>query len=226
MSTQREVLPSFVGGRVFPRRAHATRIAGGACDNPVRHQRPASKLPRQPGHRRGAASGNARRLARGGGGCFDFLALMRSRFANVLWAPGNHDLWRRGDDPLCGVARYRHMVDRCREINVLTPEDPYPIWPDAEGDIVVAPLFVLYDYTLRPDGATKHDAMARAATARVVCTDETFLAPDPHPNRESWCAERLRITRARLDAIPPSSSSSATAITTPTMAMVVYCRFR
>jgi predicted phosphodiesterase len=135
----------------------------------------------------------------------DFLALMRSRFANVLWAPGNHDLWRRGDDPLCGVARYRHMVDRCREINVLTPEDPYPIWPDAEGDIVVAPLFVLYDYTLRPDGATKHDAMARAATARVVCTDETFLAPDPHPNRESWCAERLRITRARLDAIPPSS---------------------
>ena len=132
----------------------------------------------------------------------DFLVLMRSRFAKVLWAPGNHDLWSRNGDPLRGAHRYAHLVDRCRDIDVLTPEDAYPNWPDRAGDIVVAPLFVLYDYSFRPDGESKQAAMTRAIAARVVCTDETFLAPDPFTDRESWCAERLRMTRARLDAIP------------------------
>ena len=137
-----------------------------------------------------------------------FLALMRSRFAKVLWAPGNHDLWTRGGDPLRGDIRYRHLVDRCRDIDVLTPEDPYPIWPDPDGDIVVAPLFVLYDYSLRPERESKQDAMTRAIAARVVCADETFLAPGPYPNRESWCAERLRCTRRRLDAIPATARTA------------------
>ena len=132
----------------------------------------------------------------------DFLATMRARFAKVLWTPGNHDLWSRRGDPLRGADRYAHLVDRCRTIDVLTPEDPYPIWPDPAGPIAIAPLFVLYDYSLRPAAETKQDAMARAIAARVVCNDESLLAPDPFPTREAWCAERLRLTRARLDAIP------------------------
>ena len=131
-----------------------------------------------------------------------FLALMRSRFARVLWTPGNHDLWSRNGDLLRGADRYQHLVDRCRDIGVLTPEDPYPTWTDPTGDIVVAPLFILYDYTLRPDGTSKQQAMSCAAAARVVCNDETLLAPDPYPSREDWCAVRLRYTRARLDALP------------------------
>ena len=131
-----------------------------------------------------------------------FLTLMRSRFAKVLWVPGNHDLWSRSGDPLRGAARYQHLVDRCRAAGVLTPEDSYPLWPDPAGAIAVAPLFVLYDYTLRPEGDSQQQAMARAVAAGVVCTDELLLAPDPYPNRESWCADRLRYTRARLDAIP------------------------
>lgn len=131
----------------------------------------------------------------------DFLALMRSRFAKVIWTPGNHDLWSRNGDPLRGAHRYEALVERCRRIDVLTPEDPYPQW----GDIVVAPLFILYDFTLRPDGETEKEAMDRAIAARVVCTDEHFLASVPYPDRQAWCAERLRITRARLDAIPPDT---------------------
>ncbi len=134
-----------------------------------------------------------------------FLALMRSRFAKVLWTPGNHDLWSRSGDPLRGVDRYQQLVHRCRGAGVLTPEDPFPLWPDPAGDIAVAPLFVLYDYTLRPEGESKQAAMARAIAARVVCTDESLLAPDPYPDRESWCAERLLFTRARLDAIPETA---------------------
>ena len=134
-----------------------------------------------------------------------FLATMRSRFAKVLWTPGNHDLWSRDRDTIRGAGRYQHLVDRCRAIGVLTPDDPYPLWPDPAGDIAVAPVFTFYDYTMRPDGESQRDAMARAVAARIVCSDEFLLAPDPYPNRESWCAERLRITRARLDAIPANT---------------------
>ena len=134
-----------------------------------------------------------------------FLGLMRSRFAKVIWAPGNHDLWARGDNAdLRGVARYDAIVGRLRALDVLTPEDAYPVWPDPDGDIVAAPLFVLYDYSLRPDGVTKAQAMAAAYAAGVVCADELSLPAEPYASREAWCAERLRLTRARLDAIPAS----------------------
>ena len=131
-----------------------------------------------------------------------FLATMRARFAQVLWTPGNHDLWSRDGDTHRGADRYFHLVARCREIGVLTPDDPYALWPNAAGDIVIAPVFVLYDYSLRPDGTTKQDALTRAMAARVVCNDEWLLAPSPHPSREAWCAERLDYTRQRLDAVP------------------------
>ena len=56
------------------------------------------------------------------------LGLLRERFARVLWVPGNHELWTRGKDPvqLRGVQRYLALVQACRELDVLTPEDPYP----------------------------------------------------------------------------------------------------
>ena len=50
------------------------------------------------------------------------------------------------------------------------------------GPVTVAPLFVLYDYTFRPPGcSTKEESLAKAYAAGVVCTDETFLHPDPYP---------------------------------------------
>ncbi|MGE0222571.1 MAG: metallophosphoesterase [Acetobacteraceae bacterium] len=133
------------------------------------------------------------------------LRRLRSRFNTVLFTPGNHDLWSRSDDGvnLRGAYRYRHLVDICRRLDVLTPEDPYPIWRDGQGDVAVAPLFLLYDYTLRPDHMTKEDAMAAARAASVVCSDELLLAADPYPSREAWCRDRLAYTRSRLDALPP-----------------------
>lgn len=127
-----------------------------------------------------------------------FLSLMRSRFARVLWTPGNHDLWHRDEPSLRGVLRYDHLVDACRRIDVLTPEDPYPVW---HTGVVVAPVFVLYDYSLRPEGATREEAMAAAYAARVVCNDELLLSADPFPTRQDWCAERLAVTESRLAAL-------------------------
>ncbi len=131
-----------------------------------------------------------------------FLAQMRGRFAQVLFTPGNHDLWSRGDGEARGNDRYQTLVRHCRSLGVLTPEDPYPLWPDPDGPIAVAPLFLLYDYTLRPDGASKEDALAAAYAAGVVCTDEIRLPAYPYESREAWCADRLAYTRDRLDALP------------------------
>jgi 3',5'-cyclic AMP phosphodiesterase CpdA len=83
------------------------------------------------------------------------LGTLRERFAQVIWVPGNHDLWTHRADPvqLRGEERYQHLVALCRRLGVLTPEDDYPVWDGAGGPATIAPLFLLYDYTFRPDGA-------------------------------------------------------------------------
>nr|WP_312866136.1 metallophosphoesterase [Streptomyces boluensis] len=133
------------------------------------------------------------------------LGLLRERFAQVVWAPGNHELWTPPDDPvrLRGAHRYDHLVRLCRELGVHTPEDPYPVWRGAGGPVAVAPLFVLYDYTFRvPAAHTKEQSLAYAEEAGVVCSDEFLLHPDPYPSREAWCAARVAATEARLAALP------------------------
>ena len=132
------------------------------------------------------------------------LGLLRERFARVLWAPGNHELWTRPDDEvqLRGEARYRHLVEVCRDLEVDTPEDPYPVWRGAGGPAAVVPLFLLYDYSWRTPGSTLHAAMEHARATHVVATDEWLLHPDPHPTRQDWCRQRVETTLARLAAIP------------------------
>ncbi|MFF2811258.1 metallophosphoesterase family protein [Streptomyces sp. NPDC058000] len=133
------------------------------------------------------------------------LGRLSERFAKVVWVPGNHELWTPAKDPvqLRGVARYEHLVEICRELGVVTPEDPYPVWEGAGGPVALAPLFVLYDYSFRMPGmGTKEQALALAEKAGVVCTDEYFLHPDPYPTREAWCRARVAETEARLAALP------------------------
>ncbi len=123
-----------------------------------------------------------------------------------MWAPGNHELWTLPGDPaqLRGEERYRHLVELCRGMGVITPEDPYPVWDGPGGPAVIAPLFLLYDYTFRPAGATtKAAGLALAYRAGVVCTDEKLLDPAPHPSREAWCEARLAFTERRLASRDP-----------------------
>ncbi|MFE3327074.1 metallophosphoesterase family protein [Streptomyces sp. NPDC059176] len=135
------------------------------------------------------------------------LRLLSERFAKVVWSPGNHELWTPREDPvqLRGEARYRHLVEMCRALGVLTPEDPWPLWQGAGGPVRVAPLFLLYDYTFRVAGTTtKEESLARAHEAGVVCTDEYLLHPDPHRSRDDWCRARVAETRRLLTAQDPS----------------------
>ena len=48
------------------------------------------------------------------------LRLLRGRFAKVIWAPGNHELWTHPRDPvtLRGEQRYAALVEACRDLGV------------------------------------------------------------------------------------------------------------
>ncbi|MET7474318.1 metallophosphoesterase [Streptomyces sp. NPDC005648] len=133
------------------------------------------------------------------------LKTLASRFARVIWAPGNHELWTHPSDPvtLRGVARYEHLVEMCRDLGVTTPEDPYPVWDGPGGPVAVAPLFLLYDYSFLPAGcATKAEGLQYAHGTGIVCNDEYLLHPDPYPSREAWCRARVAETEERLAALP------------------------
>lgn len=135
------------------------------------------------------------------------LGELRARFARVLWVPGNHELLAAVDAPaeLRGEARYRQLVERLRALHVDTPEDPYPVWEDATGPTVIAPLFTLYDYGFGARwGASKEERLRLAHEARVVCVDEYLLDPAPYASREEWCTARVAETERRLAAIDPS----------------------
>lgn len=136
------------------------------------------------------------------------LATLSERFAKVIWAPGNHELLTPRDDPsgLRGVRRYRRLVRICRELGVITPEDPYPVWNGEGGPVRIAPLFLLYDYSFGRSeaGWTTEEALERAHQAGVVCIDESLLHPDPYPSRQAWCHARVRGAEQRLEALETS----------------------
>jgi 3',5'-cyclic AMP phosphodiesterase CpdA len=132
------------------------------------------------------------------------LETLTPRFAQIIWAPGNHDLWtpRSWPSNKRGQAQYERLVRLCERYGVLTPEDPYAVWPGDGARTVIVPTFVLYDYTFKPDNVPVEDAVAWAAEAGVRCADEDVLAPDPFPSRSAWCHARMSETESRLAAIP------------------------
>lgn len=136
----------------------------------------------------------------------DALATLAGRFARVIWVPGNHELWiGRDDEGLTSPAKYERLVAGCRELGVLTPEDPYPLWDGPGGPVRVVPMFLLYDYSWTPvPGEGRASALARARANRVVASDEFLVDPSPHPDAVSWCRERLLVTTRRLAALDPA----------------------
>jgi 3',5'-cyclic AMP phosphodiesterase CpdA len=127
------------------------------------------------------------------------LDVLGSKFARLLWVPGNHELWSgAAPDDARGVARYRQLLDVCRARGVLTPEDAYVDWPGAEP-LRIALLFLLYDYSFVPaDYSGRQRALEWAKEQGIRAVDELRLHADPYPSREEWCAARVTETAARL----------------------------
>ena len=135
------------------------------------------------------------------------LRTLSSKFTRLVWTPGNHELWTRPKDPvpLRGEERYLALVELCRSLGIITPEDPYPVWDGPGGPVTIAPVFLLYDYTFRPDGAlTKEQGLTLAYDKGIICRDEAVLHPDPYPSIEEWCWARIEVTQQRLAGRDPA----------------------
>lgn len=134
------------------------------------------------------------------------LRTLAPRFQKLLWIPGNHELWTMPTEPsgLRGVAKYERLVAVCREYGALTPEDPYVVWPGDGPKTALCPLFVLYDYTFRPDEIPDERALEWAAEAELSATDEVLLHADPYPSKVAWCHARVKASEERLSALDPT----------------------
>ncbi|CAG0930683.1 hypothetical protein TFLX_01881 [Thermoflexales bacterium] len=131
------------------------------------------------------------------------LSILTRRFKRVVWVPGNHDLWTLPSDRngLQGEAKYQRLVAICRDYGVLTPEDPYAVRNTAGAEYLIAPLFLLYDYSFRPDDVPPERAVEWASEAGIICADEVLLQAEPYASRSAWCEARCRYTETRLQAV-------------------------
>jgi 3',5'-cyclic AMP phosphodiesterase CpdA len=134
------------------------------------------------------------------------LEILTSRFAQIIWTPGNHDLWCPKDaaDRTRGQSRYDELVGICQRFGVLTPEDPYPVWP-LEPDTVIAPMFLLFDYTFRPPNIPLDAAFRWARETGILSGDELMLDHSGWPSRTAWCHARCAATETRLAALPDTT---------------------
>jgi predicted phosphodiesterase len=126
--------------------------------------------------------------------------LLKARFAQLVWVPGNHELWTlpSSKETARGRFKYDELVELCRCYGVLTPEDPYPIITIGGKVVRVAPLFLLYDYSFRPHDVPVERAVEWAGETGVVCSDEILLHPDPYDGIADWCTARCELTELRL----------------------------
>lgn len=133
------------------------------------------------------------------------LRILTERFQQVIWVPGNHDLWTlsSAEHPDRGQAKYLRLVKLCRSYGVLTPEDPYVYWPGADFKALLVPTMTLYDYSFLATSLSREAALARAIANKVICADELVLHTDPYANMEAWCAARCEYTEERLSALSP-----------------------
>lgn len=131
------------------------------------------------------------------------LSLLTRRFAQVVWVPGNHDLWTlppgaSAEQSERGEAKYQKLIAIYHEYGAITPEDPYVIWSGENTSAMLVPLFLLYDYSFRPDYVSQEQALAWAEETDVVCADEILLHSDPYLSRTDWCQARCVVTEKRL----------------------------
>ena len=123
------------------------------------------------------------------------LRQLRRRFDEVIWVPGNHELFSRSGDRYRGREKYDELVAGCRKIGVHTPEDPFVSF----GGVTIVPLFTLYDYSFRDPQFTVEEALEQAKKREVMMTDEIAIAP--FVDIRAWCWDRLAYSTQRLSRV-------------------------
>ena len=128
------------------------------------------------------------------------LSVLNDRFQQIIWVPGNHDLWSYPINrySLKGEEKYQQLLSVCKRYGVITPEDDYPLVQIDGQAYYIAPTFTLYDYSFRPDNVPFEKALAWATENGPECTDEQLLMPYPYSSVAEWCEKRCDYTEARL----------------------------
>ena len=80
------------------------------------------------------------------------LELLRGKFAQVFYVPGNHELWVRGEEG-DSLGKFRRIVELCNELGVETR-------PALAGEYRIVPLFSWYDAAFDVEGWGDGDALA------------------------------------------------------------------
>lgn len=136
---------------------------------------------------------------------FDILC---ERFKQVVWVPGNHELWTlpMPSDKPRGEEKYLNLVSLCQTYHIHTPEDPFPNIVVNNKPYILAPMFLLYDYSFKPDHLSWDQAIAYSIQEGILCLDEYYLSPDPYRSRQDWCKARCDLTEKRLAQVPREQS--------------------
>jgi UDP-2,3-diacylglucosamine pyrophosphatase LpxH len=138
----------------------------------------------------------------------EILSLLRPHFKEIVWLPGNHELWIRPSlkesylqQGKGSEQRYLSLVTICHEFSVHTPEDPYIELSNTINEtLVLVPMFLLYDYSFRPTHVPESEALNWAMESNVMCSDEVLIVPEPYKSIIDWCHQRVEYTLQRLNA--------------------------
>ncbi len=130
------------------------------------------------------------------------LSLLRLLYKEIIWLPGNHELWIRPSQRQHysgSEQKYFALVTICRKYGVRCPEDAFLKLIDPQGkSLIIAPLFILYDYSFRPGHVSAEAALDWALDNGVMCSDEVLLLPAPHKSVTAWCRQRFDFSLQRL----------------------------
>lgn len=135
------------------------------------------------------------------------LSTLTNKFKQVIWVPGNHDLWSFPLDKegIKGEDKYYQLVKICKNYSVLGPEDEYPKIILDNKQYIIVPTFTLYDYSFRPANISLQRALDWALESGVKCIDEDLLFPNPYDSIAEWCQKRCEYTELRLAKIPANT---------------------
>lgn len=132
------------------------------------------------------------------------LTVLRPRYRELIWTPGNHELWVRPSQQKTNEgaeAKYLRMVEICRSFSVRTPDDEF-LTLEHEGKLmVIAPLFLLYDYSFRPEGIPENRAVEWAMESNVLCSDEVLIKTHGYSGIAQWCRERVSYSQQRIESL-------------------------
>ena len=124
------------------------------------------------------------------------LLLLRSKFRQLLFTPGNHELWVRGAD-INSIEKFELILNLCDELDVVTK-------PIRLKDIWVVPLFSWYDGVFEPEMKAWADFYFCKWPADAAPLSDYFLRLN-EPHLKPYDAPVITFSHfiPRSDLLPP-----------------------